>query len=193
MELKFIFTGTPGAGKTTAIAAISDSPPVSTDMETTDELREVKERTTVAMDFGELTLEGGERIFLYGTPGQERFRHMWEILVRGGLGLVVLVDNARPDPLHDMTMYLENFRTFIESTGAVIAITRSDVKKTPDIGEYQDVLSGLGMVLPITYADPRRREDVLMLIDMLISVVELNHPGFEPNEGESIYDELRSL
>jgi signal recognition particle receptor subunit beta len=193
MEFKFIFTGTPGAGKTTAIAAISDMPPVSTDMESTDELRRIKDKTTVAMDFGELTLEGGEKVFLYGTPGQERFRHMWEILIRGGLGLVVLVDNTRPDPLEDLAMYLQNFRAFIESTGAVIGITRSDLKGAPDIDDYQAVLSRQGMVLPIMHADPRKREDVLMLLDMLISVVELNQPDPEINNSENFYDALRSL
>lgn len=192
-EFKFIFTGTPGAGKTTAIAAISDVPPVSTDMDSTDELREIKDKTTVAMDFGELTLDGGEKVFLYGTPGQERFRHMWEILIRGGLGLVLLIDNSRPDPLDDLAMYLGNFREFIEATGAVIAITRSDLKATPDIGGYQEVLSDLGMVLPIIYADPRQRDDVLMLLDMLISIVELNQPVLDVNESEKFYDALQSL
>lgn len=192
-EYKFIFTGTPGAGKTTAIAAISDTPPVSTDMDSTDELRAVKDKTTVAMDFGELTLEGGEKVFLYGTPGQERFRHMWEILIRGGLGLILLIDNSRPDPLDDLAMYLGNFREFIQSTGAVIAITRSDIKDVPDIGGYQEVLSELGMVLPIIHADPRQREDVLMLLDMLISIVELNQPEFDVHESEKFYDALQSL
>lgn len=123
-QLKFIFTGTPGAGKTTAISAISDFPPVSTDAFATDELSDIKEQTTVAMDFGELTLESGERIGLYGTPGQDRFRHMWEILIRGGLGLIILIDNSRPDPLFDLKIYLDNFRQFILETGAVIGITR---------------------------------------------------------------------
>lgn len=173
-ELKFIFTGTPGAGKTTAIAAISDRPPVSTDMLTTDELNDVKEHTTVAMDFGEFTLENGERVFLYGTPGQERFRHMWEILINGGLGLIVLVDNTRPDPCKDMEMYLENFRAFIEKTGAVIAVTRSDLSPEPEIDAFQDTLTHMGLVLPIMHADPRNKEDVLMLLDMLMSIVELN-------------------
>ena len=192
-EYKFIFTGTPGAGKTTAIAAISDTPPVSTDMDSTDELRVIKDKTTVAMDFGELTLEGGEKVFLYGTPGQERFRHMWEILIRGGLGQILLIDNSRPDPLDDLAMYLGNFREFIRSTGAVIAITRSDIKDDPDIGGYQEVLSDLGMVLPIIYADPRQREDVLMLLDMLISIVELNQPELDVAESEKFYDALQSL
>jgi signal recognition particle receptor subunit beta len=193
-ELKFIFTGTPGAGKTTAITAISDVPPVSTDMETTDELHAIKEKTTVAMDFGQLTLADGERVFLYGTPGQERFRYMWEILVRGGLGLVLPIDNSRPDPIEDMTMYLGNFRDFIERTGAVIAVTRSDVKPEPRIEEFQDALTELGMVLPIMHADPRSRDDVLMLLDMLISVVELSQSEYDVDgTNNEQYDALQSL
>ncbi len=186
-ELKFVFTGTPGAGKTTAIASISDYPPVSTDMMATDDLRDVKEETTVAMDFGEFTLDSGEKVFLYGTPGQERFRHMWEILVNGGLGLIVLIDNTRPAPQHDLRMYLENFRGFIEKTGAVIAITRTDLQSTPTIEQFQETLSDMNLVLPILEADPRNKDDVLMLLDMLMSVVELNQPNIDFGDGNNEY------
>jgi signal recognition particle receptor subunit beta len=190
-ELKFIFTGPPGAGKTTAITAISDCPPVTTDMNATDELLEVKDKTTVAMDFGQLTLADGETVFLYGTPGQERFRYMWEILIRGGLGLVVLIDNTRSDPVSDMRMYLENFREFINSTGAVIAINRSELRGSPTISDFQDALSEMGMILPIMYADPRSKEDVLVLLEMLMSVAELSDVVEEEDNG--FVDALRSL
>lgn len=186
-ELKFIFTGTPGAGKTTAISSLSDYPPVSTDMMTTDELHDIKAETTVAMDFGEFTLENGEKVFLYGTPGQERFRYMWEILVKGGLGLIVLIDNTRPDPRSDLKMYLENFREFIEQTGAVIAITRTDLSSEPSIEEYQETLSEMNFVLPIMQADPRHKDDVLMLLDMLMSVVELNQPTINIGDDNNEY------
>lgn len=191
-ELKFIFTGPPGAGKTTAITAISDMPPVSTDMDATDELRAVKDKTTVAMDFGQLTLSDGEKVFLYGTPGQERFRHMWEILIQGGLGLILLIDNTRDDPISDMVMYLANFRGFIESTGAVIAINRTDLRAEPTMNDFQEALSDLGMVLPIMYADPRSKDDVLVLLDMLMSIVELN-PNNREDEGNEYIDALQSL
>ena len=183
-QLKFIFTGTPGAGKTTAIAAISDFPPVSTDAFVTDELIEVKEGTTVAMDFGELTLDSGERIGLYGTPGQERFRHMWEILINGGLGLIILVDNSRPDPIADLRMYLDNFKQFILDTGAVIGITRSDLNPKIGLQNYQDFLEKEGWVLPIFEADARSKDDVLLLLDMLMATVEMNN-----SMNQDIYDE----
>lgn len=186
-ELKFIFTGTPGAGKTTAISSISDYPPVSTDMLTTDELSDVKDQTTVAMDFGEFTLDSGEKVFLYGTPGQERFKYMWEILVNGGLGLIVLIDNTRPHPQEDLKMYLENFRSFIDKTGAVIAITRTDLQATPSIEDFQETLSEMDLVLPILQADPRDKEDVLILLDMLMSVVELNQPTINIEDDNNEY------
>ncbi|PTQ87896.1 GTP-binding protein [Agitococcus lubricus] len=193
-ELKFIFTGTPGAGKTTAITSISDYPPICTDMLTTDELQDIKEGTTVAMDFGEFTLESGEKILLYGTPGQERFRHMWEILVTGGLGLIILVDNSRPNPLSDLTMYLTNFKDFIERAGAVVAITRWETHPDPSIDKFQDVLSDFGVVLPIMEADPRKKEDVLMLLDMLMAVVEMNQPNMNIGDDDNEYhDALLSL
>lgn len=183
-QLKFIFTGTPGAGKTTAIAAISDFPPVSTDASVTDELIEVKEGTTVAMDFGELTLDSGERIALYGTPGQKRFRHMWEILINGGLGLIILVDNSRPDPIADLKIYLDNFKQFILDTGAVIGITRSDLNPKIGLQNYQDFLEKEGWVLPIFEADARSKDDVLLLLDMLMATVEMNN-----SMNQDIYDE----
>ena len=95
---KIIFTGPVGAGKTTAIASLSDIPPVSTEEKATDFSNPEKLNTTVALDYGKVTLEGGGCIHLYGTPGQKRFDFMWDILTTGGLGLILLLDNTRTDP-----------------------------------------------------------------------------------------------
>ena len=75
-QLKIVFTGPMGAGKTTAIRAISDAPPVSTEVGNSDRQSSVKESTTVALDYGELTLEDGTCLRIYGTPGQARFSFM---------------------------------------------------------------------------------------------------------------------
>lgn len=99
---KIIFTGPVGAGKTTAIGSLSDDAPLSTDENASDMTRERKPRTTVALDYGVMKLDGKEKIHLYGTPGQERFDFMWDILTEGGIGLVLLLNNSRPDPFKDM-------------------------------------------------------------------------------------------
>lgn len=81
---KIIFTGPVGAGKTTAITSISDVPTLRTDEIASDMTKNRKSETTVAMDYGILNLGNGERVHLYGTPGQERFNFMWDILTEGG-------------------------------------------------------------------------------------------------------------
>ncbi|KEF31151.1 MAG: GTP-binding protein [Gammaproteobacteria bacterium] len=173
-EIKLIITGPPGAGKTTAIEAISETPPVRTDTRTTDDLSSVKDETTVAMDFGEITLESGEKVFLYGTPGQRRFEFMWKILVEGGLGLIILVDCSRPDPIDDLKMYLENFSDFIERTGVVVGITRTSEPDAPELTEFYECLESNDRVFPILDVDIREREDVALLINALVSTLEFS-------------------
>jgi len=85
---KIIFAGPVGVGKTSAITAVSDIPPAATEAMATDETMAIKSNTTVAMDYGILNLDNGEKVHLYGTPGQERFSFMWDILTQGGIGLV---------------------------------------------------------------------------------------------------------
>lgn len=174
-ELKLIITGPPGAGKTTAIAAISETPPVRTDTQTTDDLSSVKDQTTVAMDFGEITLDDDQKVFIYGTPGQRRFEFMWKILVEGGLGLIILADCSRPDPLDDLKMYLENFADFIEKTSVVIGVTRSTEPGAPPLEAFYDCLESTGRTFPIFEVDIRERDDVALLIDALISTLEFSH------------------
>lgn len=166
---KFLFTGPPGVGKSTAIACISDVPPVTTEMAASGELAEIKETTTTALDFGEIRLDDGETIRLYGTPGQRRFEYMWRLLSDGTMGLVILTDNSRPDPLADLDVYLENFADLIESTGAVIGVTRSNDNPQPDIGAYYERLAGHGIMVPILECDIRLEDDVRLLMDALIS------------------------
>lgn len=168
---KFIFTGTPGVGKTTAIEAISEIPLIKTDVPTTDELAERKAMTTVAMDYGEFSLEDGYKIRLYGTPGQKRFEFMWRILIDGGLGLIILIDSERPDPLADLAMYLDDFGDFIADTAAVIGITRLG-SAGPELDAYIELLGERGQIHPVFEVDIRRQEDVLLLIDALLSCLE---------------------
>ena len=129
-QYKIIFTGPVGAGKTTAIHAISDIPPIKTDASATDMTRNKKAATTVAMDYGVMNLAGSEKLHLYGTPGQERFDFMWDILTTGGIGLILLLDNTRADPFQDMKFFLDSFAAFIERTHVAIGVTQMDLRST---------------------------------------------------------------
>ena len=171
-EQKIIFAGPVGAGKTTAINAISDIPTVGTEARATDETAKLKHNTTVAMDYGVLNLGNGQKVHLYGTPGQERFDFMWEILTQKGIGLVLLVDNRRDDPLEDMRFYLDSFRDFISERAVVIGVNGMETKNRPGLHSYQKRLADLGIKPPLFEVDPRKRDDVKTMLLALLSMLD---------------------
>ena len=167
-QYKIIFTGPVGAGKTTAIASISDMPPVATDAKASDMTKTRKANTTVAMDYGVMDLPGGEKIHLYGTPGQERFDFMWDILVTGGIGLILLLDNTRNDPFLDMKFFLDSFKDFINDTAVAIGVTQMDRSAKPTIDDYHQQLQKLGYNPPVFSVDGREKKDVSVLVQSLL-------------------------
>lgn len=167
-QYKIIFTGPVGAGKTTAITSLSDTPPVTTDERASDMTQQRKTTTTVAMDYGVMSLDSSERIHLYGTPGQERFCFMWDILVEGGLGLILLLDNSRADPFQDMHFFLDAFKEFISENKIVVGVTFMDKNPRPSLVEYHSNLNRLGFSLPVFEVDSRLTEDVSMLVQALL-------------------------
>lgn len=168
IDHKIIFAGPVGSGKTTAIAAISDIEPLTTDEVASDMTNSRKPATTVAMDYGMIRLGEREKVHLYGTPGQERFDFMWDILTKGGIGLVLLLDNTRPTPFQDMKFYINAFRQFIDETRLVVGVTQMDVKAAPTLDEYIARLHELNVLAPVFEIDSRRRDDVSMLIQALL-------------------------
>lgn len=167
-QYKIIFTGPVGAGKTTAINSISDMPPLQTDASASDMTKSRKSSTTVAMDYGIINLDDGEKIHLYGTPGQERFDFMWDILITGGIGLVLLLDNTRSDPFKDMWFFLESFKKFISETNVAIGVTQMDVSDTPTIADYHEELRDFGLKPPVFAVDARVKNDVSLLVQSLL-------------------------
>ncbi len=165
---KIIFTGPIGAGKTTAISVLSDIAMVSTDEVASDMTRNRKVATTVAMDYGVMNLDGQERIHLYGTPGEERFDFMWDILSKGGIGIILLVNNARPDPFQDMHFFLDAFEKYLNLKKVVIGVTKMDEVKQPAISDYHLQMEVSGRKLPIFEVDAREYRDVSLLIEALL-------------------------
>ena len=148
-ENKIIFTGPVGVGKTTAIAALSDDPPVKTDARASDMTLVRKGHTTVAMDYGVIRLDGDTKVHLYGTPGQERFNFMWEILSKGSMGLILLLDNTRANPLKDLTFFLDAFKDLLKTAPLVVGVTKMDVRSLPGIDVYQKYLAQHNFNVPV--------------------------------------------
>ncbi len=169
---KIIFTGPVGAGKTTAIGAISEAPPVGTDVACTDESRQLKRSTTVAMDYSYITLEDATRIHLYGTPGQSRFDFMWKILTRGGIGLVLLINRDHPEPVAQLDFYLDAFAQFIAETGVVVGLTRGGLDTCAPLEVFQERLFQRRQVYPVFEVDARDGEDVKVLVHALLAILD---------------------
>lgn len=170
-EHKILFTGTMGAGKTTAIAAISEIKPINTDVRNHDASLN-KLMTTVGLDYGELTISEDEKLRLYGTPGQQRFEFMWKILARGALGLVILVDNSRPDPLADLDVYLDGFADLINEAACVVGVGKTETHPLPDIDTFARRMEAKNVFSPVFAVDVRDPQQVLQLLDLLLVQLE---------------------
>ena len=171
-DIKLIVTGSMGAGKTAIVTAISEFPPVRTEVPVgAEQVRGDKTTTTVALDYGAMTLEDGRRLLIFGTPGQRRFDFMCKILARGALGVVILLDHAGQDPAGDLAYYMDLFNEVISESGAVIGVTHQDERPDATLRPYHEVLRKRGVVLPVFTVDARRRDHALKMIEALIAAI----------------------
>jgi small GTP-binding protein len=126
--VKMVITGPYASGKTEFIKSISEIDVVSTEANVSKDTYEatVKSETTVAMDFGRITVDDDLVLYLFGTPGQRRFDFMWEILAEGMLGFVVMVDSTKPETFREAKSILETFRAYAP-TPYVVAANKQDI------------------------------------------------------------------
>jgi hypothetical protein len=169
--VKMVVTGPFSAGKTQFIRTISEIDVVSTERRISSDAERIKESTTVAMDFGRITVEDDLILYLFGTPGQKRFDFMWEILSEGMLGFIVLIDSVRPETFREARRILEIFRGYAP-TPYVVAANKQDL---PDRWETEDLrialkIPGHVKVLPCVATDKESVKNVL--VELLYSVLE---------------------
>jgi signal recognition particle receptor subunit beta len=148
--LRIVVTGGVGAGKTSLIRTISEIEVVDTDRKLTDELAQLKETTTVALDFGRLTIGANQSLHLYGTPGQLRFDFMWDILIEKAHAYILLVAAHRPEHFRYGRRIL-NFMNKRVQIPYVIGLTHSDCQGA---WEAEDIALALGVVDEVVYQPP---------------------------------------
>ncbi|MBO0843516.1 MAG: ATP/GTP-binding protein [Nocardioides sp.] len=171
MQLKILVTGPVGAGKTTAIATIADKAPVETDEVATDSIAAIKKRTTVALDFGVVKLDEDDELHLYGTPGQERFDFMWDILSYGALGVLIMVDCTMPDAPKELQKFVRHFRSLIQRTGLVVGLSHTDLLPGLDIDVYHDALAAEDVRAPVLSLNAHSSQDVALALESLVATI----------------------
>jgi len=169
--VKIVVTGPFSAGKTTLIRTISEITVLSTEKDITDSTRSRKAETTVAMDFGRITIDRELVLYLFGTPGQDRFDFMWEILGEGMLGYVLLVDASREDSIEEAVGILAAFRKMAR-VPFVVALNRASGLDPSEEDRVRSMLA-LGDEVPVVPCDATDRESVKsVLLALLYSVVD---------------------
>jgi small GTP-binding protein len=171
-EHKIVVLGTMGSGKSTLVRAIAEGAVIDTDVPNSDRQGADKASTTVAMDYADIDLPNGDRLRLYGTPGQQRFDFLWPILLQGASGVVVLLDATRHAAADELQAYLEVLRQHAAQVPAVIGISRLDLAPAFDLESCAAIAGWEDRLLPVLPLDARDREQGLLLMDVLMSEME---------------------
>ena len=164
-----------GAGKTTAIENLSEIEVVRTEANNSERHIADKATTTVALDYGEILIDGEEKVRLYGIPGQKRFDFMWSILKKRAKGMILLVNSDALDPIGQMLSFIDEFRELYDCGGVVVGVSRADVVAGPTLADYSDALERTNpeLVIPVFTVDPRDRDQMENVLLALVLNIEM--------------------
>ena len=170
-SVKVVVTGPFNAGKTTFIKAVSEITVLSTERQVTDASGGSHGETTVAMDFGRITVSDDVVLYLFGTPGQQRFSFMWETLSEGMLGFVLLVDATSHDSVKEAVEMIEFF-TGMSDVPFVVAANKVAADDEAALRSVRERLS-LDPSVPLLPVDARDRESVKgVLLGLLYRILD---------------------
>lgn len=168
---QLVFVGPFGVGKTTALAAVSDVPVVSTDVATNEGgHQDGKNTTTVGLDYGEWHFADGSKVALIGVPGQERFDSMWDALLPQSSAVVLWLFGNRPQDLDDCRFWLDALAARQAVKQLAVAITRlPDDAPDSALDPFRRIVAGYHPFAPVITADPRRQAQVMQTIMLALS------------------------
>lgn len=171
-SVKMVVTGPYAAGKTEFISSVSEIRVVSTERKATRPSEvATKEMTTVAMDFGRITVDEELVLYLFGTPGQRRFDFMWEILSEGMLGFVVMIDSTKPETFREAKRILRTFQQYAH-TPYVVAANKQDLQDAWEPGDIGIVLR-LNSDVKVLPCNALNKESVKnILLELLYSILD---------------------
>ena len=169
---KLVFAGPMGAGKTTAIASVADTPPVSTEMPITAGSMGEKTQTTVAFDFATVHLDPDATLFLYGLPGQEHYEFMRPIVLQGALGAIVVLNGADDALPAHCVHWIRAIRQIDAALPVVIGVTQTDRNPAFDIMAVRRVLRAEGTAAPVFTFDARDKAQTSQLIRALLLLLD---------------------
>lgn len=169
--VKIVVTGPFNAGKSAFIQTVSEIDVVATERKITSEAEKIKDSTTVAMDFGRITVDEDLVLYLFGTPGQRRFDFMWEILSEGMLGFIVLVDSTRPETFREARSILETFRAYAP-TPYVVAANKQDLEDAWDVEDMRIALRLPDNVKILPCVATNKESVKKVLLELLFSILE---------------------
>jgi uncharacterized protein len=175
-SVKVVVTGPFNAGKTTFIKTISEITVLSTERQVTDAAADGGGETTVAMDFGRITVSDEVVLYLFGTPGQERFSFMWETLSEGMLGFIVLVDAENPSSFDDARGILRFFRQ-LSDVPYVVAANRADANDKDVLAEIRADLEIPEDVKLVACSTIHRESVKQVLLTLLQTILEFMEKG----------------
>lgn len=172
---RIVFVGAFGVGKTTAIAAVSDIPVLRSDAAISDPGADGacspdKTTTTVAIDYGEIHIDQGERYALYGVPGQARFSHIWDMVLPPAFGVILLANPQRDDDLADTTRWLAHIAERAPRATVLIGVTRVAPDDDAALAPYRRAIAPWHPTQPVFAFDPRESNHVRWMLGTLLAL-----------------------
>jgi small GTP-binding protein len=171
LTVKIVVTGPFSAGKTQFIQTVSEIDVVETETKITRAEERIKDRTTVAMDFGRITVDDDLVLYLFGTPGQRRFDFMWEVLSEGMLGFVVLLDSVRAETFREARGILDTFRSYAP-VPYIVAANKQDLEDAWAPEDLRIALRIPGSIKMVPCVAIERGSVKQVLLELLYSILE---------------------